>query len=119
MRGGEQLDTGHCPGLARVAGNSSWVSLAEPSCNMSQNGFVEDVGEYIRGGASKRAPWSEVIRGPSPSTWVPMALTTVCGPQLVPEGRGMVEGQLTLPGTLSGLMDLGRQALPSPGLCSA
>lgn len=71
-----------CPRLVGGAGNNSWVSLAEQSSSiMSQNGYLEDVGEYLCGGMYRES--SLVSRGPGPSSRVLMALSPHLWPLLL------------------------------------
>lgn len=68
VSGGEQLGTGDCPGLVGGAGNNSWAFLTEYSFNMSQNGYLEDAGEYLWGGV-----WRELLGQKSLGDLVPPA----------------------------------------------
>lgn len=86
MWGGEQMGTRDCPGLVLGAGNSSLASLAENSSIMSQNGYVEDTGEYtqvwvcVQRELLGQKPLGELVHPPGcPRHWPP-----VCGPLLMP-----------------------------------
>lgn len=113
LRRGEHMGPGDCPELVRGAGNSSLASLAE-DFSIARSGYLEDAGEYLSGVGVciEKAPRSKVSRGPSPSTWVPMALATClwssagAGMPLEPTLQEVVmwsERQLMLLWTLAGL----------------